>query len=93
MTSRGWTAADVAVLPASLPALRTDEVSYGSSLGIRDGALVQTPSHLVGVVSGGRFRRIYDSRMVASYGYTGKPRLMVPTAVVLAMPTAALTAR
>src|SRR4051794_4113862 len=93
MASRGWTAADIAVLPATLPALRTDEVSFGPSLGIRDGALVQTPSHLVGVVSGGRFRRIYDSRMVAAYGYTGKPRLMVPTAVVLAMPTAALTAR
>ena len=93
MASRGWTADDVAVLPASLPALRTDEVSYGSSLGIRDGALVQTPSHLVGVVSGGKFRRLWDSRMVSAYGYAGKPRLYVPTAVITALPTAELTAR
>jgi hypothetical protein len=54
---------------------------------------VQTPSHLVGVVSGGRFRRLWDSRMVAAYGYAGKPRLLVPTAVITAMPTAELTAR
>ena len=64
-----------------------------SEAGIRNATLVQTPSHLVGVVSGGRFRRLYDSRMVASYGYTGKPRLMVPTTVVLSLPTAPLTAR
>jgi hypothetical protein len=31
--------------------------------------------------------------MVAAYGYTGKPRQMVPTATVLAMRTAPLTAR
>ena len=93
MASRGWTADDVAVLPAALPALRTDELQAGPALGLRDGALVQTPSRLVGVVSGGRFRRLYDSRMVAAYGYTGKPRLMVPTAAVLALPTAPLTAR
>jgi hypothetical protein len=93
MASRGWTAADVAVLPASLPALRTDEVWHGPSLGIRNGALVVTRSGLVGVVSGGCFRRLYDSRMLKAYGYAGKPRLLVPTASVLAMPTAALTAR
>jgi hypothetical protein len=93
LASHRWTTEDVAVLPAAMPALRTDEVSVGSSLGIRDGALVQTPSRLVGVVSGGTFRRLYDSRMVAAYGYTGKPRLMVPTATVLAMRTAPLTAR
>jgi hypothetical protein len=93
MASHRWTTEDVAVLPAAMPALRTDEVSVGSSLGIRDGSLVQTPSRLVGVVSGGAFRRIYDSRMVAAYGYAGKPRLMVPTEVVLAMPTAPLTKR
>lgn len=56
------------------------------------GSLVQTPSHLVGVVSGGSFRRIYDSRMVAAYGYSGRPRLIVADAVVAALPTAALTA-
>jgi len=98
MASRGWTSADVAVLPAagpeSLAALHRDDApSYGGSLPMRDGALIQTPSRLVGVVSGGKFRRIYDSRMVAAYGYTGKPRLMVPTDVVLAMPTAELTVR
>jgi hypothetical protein len=60
---------------------------------MRDGALVQTPSRLVGVVSDGAFRQIYDSRMVAAYGYTGRPRQMVPTATVLAMRTAPLTAR
>jgi hypothetical protein len=62
-------------------------------LPIRNGALVQTPSHLVGVVSGGMFRRLWDSRMVAAYGYAGKPRLLVPTAVITALPTAELTAR
>jgi hypothetical protein len=31
--------------------------------------------------------------MVAAYGYTGKPRLLVPTEVVRALPTAELTVR
>ena len=93
MASRGWTSADVAVLPATLPALRTGDTWSGPSLGIRDGALVATRSGLVGVVSGGYFRRIYDSRMVSAYGYAGRPRLLVPTAVVLALPAAPLTAR
>jgi len=62
-------------------------------LGIRDGALVVTRSGLVGVVSGGYFRRLYDARMVKAYGYSGKPRLLVPTATVAAMRTAPLTAR
>ena len=105
MASRGWTDADVAVLPApveepvvdehdhehELPMLRSADV--GDPLPIRDGALVQTPSRLVGVVSGGKFRRIWDARMVAAYGYTGKPRMMVPTEVVLSMPTGDLTGR
>ncbi|MDT7570950.1 MAG: peptidoglycan LD-endopeptidase LytH [Actinomycetota bacterium] len=106
LASRGWTTQDIAVLPAEVVAPTepvdqpTDSFSYRrdweptpTSLPIRDGALVQTPSHLVGVVSGGRFRRLYDSRMVTAYGYAGKPRLLVPTAVIAALPTAELTAR
>jgi murein DD-endopeptidase MepM/ murein hydrolase activator NlpD len=100
--SRGWTTQDIAVIPADVPApsdAPVDPVSYRrdwqptpTTLSIRDGSLVQTPSHLVGVVSGGKFRRLWDSRMVAAYGYAGKPRLLVPTAVITAMPSAELTA-
>jgi murein DD-endopeptidase MepM/ murein hydrolase activator NlpD len=104
LASRGWTTQDIAIIPADAQAPPTDApvepVAYRrdwqptpTTLPIRDGALVQTPSHLVGVVSGGKFRRLWDSRMVTAYGYAGKPRLLVPTAVITAMPTAELTAR
>ena len=109
LASHRWTLEDVAVLPAELLAVpvsaeepdgwvdyRRDEPAgprFGEPLPLRDGALVQTPSRLVGVVSGGVFRRIYDSRMVSSYGYIGRPRQLVPTDVVLGMRTAPLTAR
>ena len=109
LASRGWTTQDVAVIPAEVAApvdspvdTHVDPYAYHrdwdapptpTTLPIRNGALVQTPSHLVGVVSGGKFRRLYDSRMVAAYGYAGKPRLLVPTAVITALPTAELTAR
>lgn len=107
LTSRGWTAQDIAVVAGAVTAPATQRVQQvafhrdgstappvvATSLPIRDGALVQTPSHLVGVVSGGVFRRLWDSRMVAAYGYAGKPRQLVPTAVITAMPTAELTAR
>jgi hypothetical protein len=102
LASRGWTTEDVAVVPADVPtpaptvdagAYRRDSGLPPTTLPLRDGVLVQTPSHLVGVVSGGKFRRLWDSRMVAAYGYTGKPRLLVPTAVVTALPTAELTSR
>ena len=88
MTSHGWTSQDVAVLPAA----STPPVAEGP-LPLRDGTLVQTPGHVVGVVSGGSFRRLWDSRMVSAYGYAGRPRLLVPTALVLDLPTASLTAR
>jgi murein DD-endopeptidase MepM/ murein hydrolase activator NlpD len=91
--SHRWTDQDVAVLPDVPPAARRGQVLGAGPLPLRSGTLVQTPSHLVGVVSGGRFRRIWDSRMVAAYGYTGKPRLLVPTEVVRALPTAELTVR
>jgi murein DD-endopeptidase MepM/ murein hydrolase activator NlpD len=104
LASHGWTAQDVAVIapPAVVPdPVPTDTSRYRrtaiadvpGTLPIRNGALIQTPSHKVGVVSGGRFRRLWDSRMVAAYGYAGKPRLLVPDAVIGAMPTAELTAR
>jgi hypothetical protein len=105
LASHGWTVQDVAVIPADAvptadPTSATssyrrtswDAPAPATTLPIRDGALVQTPSHLVGVVSGGKFRRLWDSRMVAAYGYAGKPRLYVPTAAVTALPTAELTA-
>jgi hypothetical protein len=103
LASRGWTTQDIAVIPAEVPVPTDTTVDPGSyrrdwqptptTLPIRNGVLVQTPSHLVGVVSGGKFRRLWDSRMVAAYGYAGKPRLLVPTAVITALPTAELTAR
>jgi murein DD-endopeptidase MepM/ murein hydrolase activator NlpD len=96
LASNGWTDSDVAVLPAdvtaSAGAVRRTAGDGSGVLPIRNGTLVQTPSHLVGVVSAGSFRRLDDSRMVASYGYAGKPRLLVPDAEVAALPTAALTA-
>jgi murein DD-endopeptidase MepM/ murein hydrolase activator NlpD len=103
LASRGWTTQDIAVVPADAvaptdatvdpPAYRRDWQPTPTTLPIRNGALVQTTTHLVGVVSGGKFRRLYDSRMVAAYGYAGKPRLLVPAAVIAALPTAELTAR
>jgi hypothetical protein len=106
LASHGWTTQDIAVIPAdavpnaTVPAPAPDASSgyyrrndaVPATLPMRDGVLVQTPSHLVGVVSGGSFRRLWDSRMVTAYGYAGKPRLYVPTAVVTALPTAPLTA-
>ena len=96
LASHGWTTQDIAVVPAAPAdtgaALRTSGDVVGA-MPLRDGVLVQTPSHLVGVVAGGSFRRLWDSRMVTAYGYAGKPRLLVPTAVVTALPTAELTAR
>ncbi|MEO6205258.1 MAG: M23 family metallopeptidase, partial [Mycobacteriales bacterium] len=57
LVSYGWGHSDVTVVPASGP-------SYGDPLPMRDGTLVQTRAPVVGVISGGAFRRIYDSRMV-----------------------------
>jgi hypothetical protein len=105
LASRGWTTQDIAVVPAEavVPTESTvdpyayhrdwDAPATPTTLPIRNGALVQTPAHLVGVVSGGKFRRLYDSRMVTAYGYAGKARLLVPSAVIAALPTAELTAR
>jgi murein DD-endopeptidase MepM/ murein hydrolase activator NlpD len=104
LASHGWTTQDVAVIaptavvPDPVPTdasryRRTATADVPGTLPIRNGALIQTPSHKVGVVSGGRFRRLWDSRMVAAYGYAGKPRLLVSDTVIGAMPTAELTAR
>ena len=91
LVSHGWSAADVAVVPADAARPRT--VASSSPLTLRDGTLVQTPSHLVAVVSGGKVRRLHDARQVASYGYRGRPRLLVPDAVLAGLPTAPLTGR
>jgi hypothetical protein len=103
LASHGWTTQDVAVVaapvvvPDPVPAEGSRYRRTGSdvptTLPIRNGALVQTPSHKVGVVSGGSFRRLWDARMVAAYGYAGKPRLLVSDTVIGALPTAELTAR
>ncbi len=69
-----------------------DEIGVGEPLGLRDGTIVQTPSRRVAVISGGYARRLLDSRMVASYGYTGKPRLLVSDDLLAVYPTRALTA-
>jgi hypothetical protein len=49
----------------------------GTDLGLRDGTLVSAYQAGVGVVSGGVFRRLWDTREVNAYGYAGKPRLAV----------------
>jgi hypothetical protein len=107
LASRGWTTQDIAVVPSTVASTsgaavapsgqyrraEWDAPATPATLPLRDGVLVQTPAHVVGVVSGGKFRRLWDSRMVAAYGYAGKPRLYVPTADVTALPTAELTER
>jgi hypothetical protein len=54
----------------------------GADLGLRDGTLVSAYQVGVGVVSGGVFRRLWDTREVNAYGYAGKPRLPVLAATV-----------
>ena len=89
MASNGWSSADVAVLPAEL----FEDVDVDDPVDLRDGTLVQTHSHKVGVVSGGAVRRLHDARQVRDYGYTGKPRTLVPDAVLAHLRTAELTSR
>ncbi|MCW2665087.1 MAG: N-acetylmuramoyl-L-alanine amidase [Frankiales bacterium] len=86
--SHGWTTSDVAALPegSELPA-------QGAPLGLRDGTLVQTPGHLVAVVSGGAVRRLRDARQVAAYGYSGRPRQVVPAAELAGLRTAEISQR
>lgn len=69
-----------------------EALPVGDPLGLRDGTVVQTPSHKVAVISGGYARRLHDSRMVASYAYTGRPRMLVPDALLSSYPLRALTA-
>ena len=88
LASHGWSSRDVAVLPEEVFA----DVDVDAPLDLRDGTLVQTWSHKVSVVSGGAARRLHDARQVRDYGYTGKPRLLVPDAVVAHLRTAELTA-
>jgi hypothetical protein len=54
----------------------------GADLGLRDGTLVSAYKVGVGVVSGGSLRRLWDTREVRAYGYTGKPRLTVLASTV-----------
>ncbi|MDP3711777.1 MAG: M23 family metallopeptidase [Mycobacteriales bacterium] len=68
-----------------------EALPVGDPLGLRDGTVVQTPSHKVAVISGGYVRRLYDSRMVASYGYSGRPRMLVSDALLATYPVRALT--
>lgn len=89
MASHGWSCADVAELPTEL----FEDVDVDDPVDLRDGALVQTYSHKVGVVSGGALRRLHDARQVRDYGYTGKPRTLVPDAVVAHLRHAELTSR
>ena len=108
LVSYGWGHSDVTVVPAEVTPAPEPTVAarrgsrnadvpsgprYGDRLPMRDGTLVQSRAPMVGVISGGAFRRIYDSRMVRDYGYTGKPRLMLAHAVIAGYPTAALTGR
>ena len=89
LASRGLSSADVAVLPADA----LDEVEVADPLDLRDGTLVQTYSNKVLVISGGYARRLHDARQVAAYGYVGRPRMLVPDALVASLPAAELTAR
>jgi hypothetical protein len=78
----GWGAAGRLVAAAEV----------GEPLGLRDGTVVQTPTHKVAVVSGGYARRLWDSRQVASYGYLGKPRQLLSDLVLAELSTRPLTA-
>ncbi len=86
--SHGWTTPDVATLPEG-----TELPGDGAPLGLRDGTLVQTPAHLVAVVSGGTVRPLRDARQVRAYGYTGKPRQVVPATELAGLRTAEISAR
>jgi hypothetical protein len=91
-TSHRWRFEDVAVLPADEVTGERSSWQVPTPLELRDGTLVETQApHLVGVISGGAFRRIWDTRMVTSYAYTGKPRQLVAVSLVTAMPAAGLT--
>lgn len=87
LASHGLTSREVALVPVEALAER----SAGEPLALRDGTLVQTPGHVVGVVSGGALRRIWDARQVRSYGYTGRPRLAVPAQLVAELRAGELT--
>ena len=89
LASHGLGSRDVAVVaPELLTGRRT-----GAPAPLRDGTLVETPAHVVAVVTAGRVHRIWDGRQVAAYGYTGKPRLGVPDALLSGLRTTELTAR
>jgi hypothetical protein len=91
LASYGWSSQDVAVFPADsdvLEGLRTTE-----PLDPRAGTIVQTPSHRVFVISGGKARRLHDARQVADYGYRDKPRLGVPDVLIAHLPVGELTGR
>ena len=84
MASWGWTNADVVDLP--VPALDAAAPVVGDLMGLRDGTLAAIPGIGVAVVTGGVVRRIWDTRELAAYGYTGKPRLNVPASLVTGLP-------
>jgi murein DD-endopeptidase MepM/ murein hydrolase activator NlpD len=91
MSSHGWTSQDVSVVAPTVAAARAPRAD--PPVGLRDGTLVQTPSHVVAVVAGGKVRRLHDARQLAAYGYRGLPRLAVPDALLAGLPAAELTAR
>ncbi|MCW2706508.1 MAG: N-acetylmuramoyl-L-alanine amidase [Frankiales bacterium] len=80
--SWGLKAVDAVDLPAD-----TQLPSQGADLGLRDGTLVSAYKTGVGVVSGGLFRRLWDTREVNAYGYAGKPRLAVLASAVSGLAT------
>ena len=83
LASWGWTAADVVDLALPAPeALPT----VGDPLPLREGTLVVSSGIGAGVVSNGVLRRLWDGAETAAYGYTGKPRLNVPPALVKGLP-------
>jgi hypothetical protein len=58
----------------------------GDPLTLRDGTLVAISGVGPAVVSHGTVRRIWDNRENAAYGYAGKPRLVIPAALVSGWP-------
>jgi hypothetical protein len=80
--SWGLKAFDAVELPEDLELPGT-----GDDLGLRDGTLVSAYGVGVGVVSGGVLHRLWDSREVAAYGYSGKPRQNVLAATVAGLQT------
>jgi hypothetical protein len=85
LASFGWTPADVVDLPLDLAL-----PPVVGRLALRDGTLVNVTGFGAGVASGGVFHRLLNRQEADQYGYTGRPRLTVPSSAIAGLVTAEL---